>query len=129
MIEAVREMTFEEEYKILQEEIQMVFAMENGDEEPLVNCVLRRALRCIRKLKEQPQADKWIPCSERLPSEEMSAWVTHENGKVLEHYWYQGRFVNNYPLDEPRPYPEAIAWMPIIKPQPYKKEGESNADS
>ncbi len=74
-------------------------------------------------IQEQPQADKWIPCEEALPSEEIEVWVTHENGKVLRHYWFNGEFVQNYPLDEPRPYPKAIAWMPCFKPQPYKKEG------
>ena len=76
----------------------------------------------VDEINKQPKAD-WIPCEVEMPKEEMEVWVTHENGKVLRHYWYNGEFVQNYPLDEPRPYPKAIAWMPCIKPQPYKKEG------
>ncbi len=83
----------------------------------------REMLGFLTELSEQPQADKWIPCEVEMPKEEMEVWVTHENGKVLRHYWFNGEFVQNYPLDEPRPYPKAIAWMPCIKPQPYKKEG------
>lgn len=52
--EAKREMTFEEEYEILLKEKDQLFATEiEGDETPFPNCVVRRALRCIRKLKER----------------------------------------------------------------------------
>ena len=98
--------------------MEHIEAMEN---QPQVVCSRREWYQ--KGYQDGLNADKWIPCKERLPSEEMSVWVTHENGKVLEHYWYRGEFVNNYPLDEPRPYPKAIAWQPKIKPQPYKKEG------
>lgn len=54
MTEAVREMTFEEEYEILQKEGDRLFASEpNGVEIPLANCIVRRALRCINKLKKK----------------------------------------------------------------------------
>lgn len=47
-------MTFEEEYEILLKEKDELFAREiKGDETPFPNCVVRRALRCIRKLKER----------------------------------------------------------------------------
>ena len=78
----------------------------------------------LQVIFEQPKTD-WIPCEERLPHTEMPVWTTHENGQVIEHYWYRGEFVNNYPL-EPRPYPKVIAWMPKEIPQPYKKEGAEN---
>ena len=49
--EATREMTFEEEFEILQSEKDELFAMERtGSETLFANCVVRRALRCIRKL-------------------------------------------------------------------------------
>jgi hypothetical protein len=52
--EAKREMTFDEEYEILQAEKNELFSKENDNEEPpFANCVVRRALRCIRKLKEE----------------------------------------------------------------------------
>lgn len=54
MNEAVREMTFEEEYKILNEEKKELFDREiEGCEPPFANCVVRRALRCIRKLMNE----------------------------------------------------------------------------
>ena len=46
-----REMTFEEEYVILQKEAKELFDKENKESEPPEsNCVVRRALRCIKKL-------------------------------------------------------------------------------
>lgn len=54
MSEAVREMTFEEEYEILREEAKELFDRESpGFEPPKANCIIRRALRCIHKLKKQ----------------------------------------------------------------------------
>lgn len=52
--EVTREMTFEEEYEILQAETTELFVNENTDSEPpFANCVVRRALRCIRKLLKE----------------------------------------------------------------------------
>ena len=52
--EATREMTFDEEYEILQAEANELFAKEDErSEPPFANCVVRRALRCIRKLREE----------------------------------------------------------------------------
>ena len=46
-----REMTFEEEYVILQKEAKELFDKEDRKiEPPESNCVVRRALRCIKKL-------------------------------------------------------------------------------
>ena len=46
-----REMTFEEEYIILQKEVEELFDKEDKESEPpKSNCVVRRALRCIKKL-------------------------------------------------------------------------------
>ena len=46
-----REMTFEEEYVILQKEAKELFDKEDKESEPSEsNCILRRALRCIKKL-------------------------------------------------------------------------------
>lgn len=65
--EAKREMTFEEEYKILQSETGKLFADEDSDcETPFANCVVRRALRCIRKLFKEIQAYRAIGTVEEL---------------------------------------------------------------
>ena len=46
-----REMTFEEEYIILQKEVKELFDKEDRESEPpKSHCVVRRALRCIKKL-------------------------------------------------------------------------------
>ena len=46
-----REMTFEEEYIILQKEVKELFDKEDRESEPpKSNSVVRRALRCIKKL-------------------------------------------------------------------------------
>ena len=140
MNEAVREMTFEEEFEILQREKERVFASEKeGYEPPLANCVLRRALRCIRKLQEQQPKTDWIPFEEKeadeddreaygceymlcckLPDEDEEILVTYANGNVGEDIFLQDGY--ECYLDSGAEFiTEAIAWMP--KPQPYKKEG------
>lgn len=82
---------------------------------------------CIKAIEEQPQADKWIPCEERLPSEGTEVLVTIEeidDCKYTQTSWLQdGQWVIKKTPFEPK----VIAWMP--KPQPYKKEGESNAST
>lgn len=46
-----REMTFEEEYIILQKEATELFDKEDEENEPpKSHCVVRRALRCIKNL-------------------------------------------------------------------------------
>ena len=62
----------------------------------------------------EPQADKWIPCSERLPSENGWYLVTNSLGVVQQQYWGANHW--NKLRDEC-----VIAWTNL--PQPYKKEG------
>lgn len=51
MEKAVREMTFEEQYEILKNDAEKLYANEaEGYEPPFANCVVRRAMRCIKKL-------------------------------------------------------------------------------
>jgi hypothetical protein len=80
-------------------------------------------------IEEQPQAYKWIPCEERLPSEEQNLyWTTHEDGSVILHgYTERHGFILNWEvddLDKRKRQGNVVAWMLIEKPQPYKKEGE-----
>ena len=83
-------------------------------------------LRAVFKelIYKQPQADKWIPCSERLPNRAfVTVWLCFTNEytsyikKAVWHgenfYWKNGKKVKDKP----------IAWMEYIVPQPYKKEG------
>ena len=56
---AKREMTFDEEYKILKQEFNEIIEGEvKQSEPPFKNCVLRRAMRCIRKQCEELLAYK-----------------------------------------------------------------------
>ena len=49
-----REMSFDEEFVYLKEEFEKVVEREDPQSEPsFVNCVLRRAMRCIRKQGEE----------------------------------------------------------------------------
>lgn len=54
-----REMTFEEEYIILQKEVKELFDKEDRESEPpKSNCVVRRALRCIKMLVSEVEQYK-----------------------------------------------------------------------
>ena len=54
-----REMTFEEEYIILQKEVKELFDKEDRESEPLEShCIVRRALRCIKKLVAELESYK-----------------------------------------------------------------------
>lgn len=67
MADSVREMTFDEEYEILQKEKEELFATEKEDcEPPFANRVFRRALRCIRKLLEEIQQYRAIGTVEEI---------------------------------------------------------------
>ena len=71
--EAVREMTFEEEAALYQQEAKTIFAKEDvGCEAPPINHTVRRGMRIIRKAREEiaalrEQEPKWISVKERLP--------------------------------------------------------------
>lgn len=141
MHEAVREMTFEEEYEILQREKERVFASEKeGYEPPLANCVLRRALRCIDKLMKTSRrewyqkgyqdglnAGKWIPCEVELPPQPKEN-PSYEN-KPLEVYLVSVKnceepfraFWNGKNFTDGWSKLNVEAWQQL--PQPYKKEG------
>lgn len=68
MSETMREMSFDEEFAILQEEKERLFSQElAGCEPPFANCVVRRALRCIWKLNSRKVQNDWISVEERLP--------------------------------------------------------------
>lgn len=106
----------------------------------------RQIRQIVDVLEIQPQADKcsdcsrrkfyqqgyqdglnadWIPCEERLPSENIEVLVTVEEidgGKYTKTSWLQEEqwVIKKTPLE-----PKVIAWQPL--PAPYKKEGELNA--
>ena len=69
-----------------------------------------------KMVERQPKTD-WIPCEERLPSENGAYLVCFPNGDVDIIEFSDGHFWWNVTVLE------VIAWQPL--PQPYKKEGGS----
>jgi len=121
MSEAVREMTFREEYEILQKEKNELFALEDENTEtPFANCVVRRALRCIKKLREEYNGG-WIPCSKRLPEKNGKYLVCIDNPTRNEKdciftFWFNA-YYNEFEREHDLDY--VIAWRPL--PEPYKE--------
>lgn len=75
----------------------------------------------LRIIDEQPQADKWIPCEERLPENNTNVIACFSSGTVTEltylgNGFFQGIYEYNTKV--------IVAWQPL--PQPYKKEGAEN---
>jgi hypothetical protein len=64
-------------------------------------------------------ADKWIPCEERLPSEDGKYIVCTTKGSVYCAK-YSKKHSTNYGFHTDS-YTHIIAWQPL--PTPYKKEG------
>lgn len=82
----------------------------------------------IEKIEQQPQADKWIPCSERLPSESnyYMACIYDEDVDDFDFRKTWFAHVDDYDMEESEwrelyGFEEVIAWKPL--PTPYKKEG------
>ena len=67
MEKLTREMTFEEEYIILQKEVKELFDKEDEESEPpKSHCVVRRALRCIKKLIAELEPYKEEKCNQSV---------------------------------------------------------------
>lgn len=94
----------------------------------------------IEALKQKPKTGEWIPCSERLPSEEGLYMVTQKtfsddyrfidlfhygkpmmpNRKVKGACWYRSDSEwGDVVYDDT----DIIAWMPL--PKPYREDGEA----
>lgn len=66
------------------------------------------------------EAQKWVPCSERLPEEIDTYLVTldyKEHGTGITTLWFHGLLGWDFPVAD-----VVTAWMPL--PQPYKAESE-----
>ena len=79
-----------------------------------------KVMNHIEAMEKQPKTD-WIPCEERLPSEDGHYLTCDKHGNI--HVFYHFHFFE-YPFgitkNDARYY-QPIAWQPL--PQPYKKEG------
>ena len=105
----------------METDIQLAFA----------NGYKKRDVEIRNIIERQPQADKWIPCEERLPEKTMLClcttdsnispviinwWITKENEQASLFEESKGRWKTQcYKI---------TAWQPL--PQPYKKEGAEN---
>ena len=77
---------------------------------------------------EEPSAQQWIPCSERLPEEEKIYLVTYSNGIVGTSSWHKDTKCNlgfdgvmNGILDDGRTVVySVVAWLPL--PEPFKED-------
>lgn len=74
--------------------------------------------------------NKWIPCEERLPSEENEDYLICTNEAHVRILLWTKRGWNTFIDSEGKYHTGAeiknvIAWKPL--PQPYKKEGAENA--
>ena len=98
-------------------------------EQPQVVCKDCTRRRWYQKgYQDGLNADRWIPCEERLPSEYGQYLYTDKNDEVHEGTYcppLQG-MIRGWSTCEAEGYvklsdDEVIAWQPL--PQPYKKEG------
>lgn len=91
-----------------------------------------RVKEIIRSHMNEADTD-WILVKERLPEEGQKVLTTHEPAackeyQVIEHYYYNGEFLNNWYMDIDFSSPtfgqrymgNVIAWRPL--PEPYKGE-------
>ena len=80
-------------------------------------------------LAETQPESKWIPCSDKIPSEAQECWITAKDGTV-----YQGMFTRQYGERRDSGFicngfgfawlNAVAAWMPYEMPEPYQEEGE-----
>ena len=97
---------------------------------------------CIRLLKSLPSVQRWIPCSERLPEEDVEVLISYryKEGDGYTSYtdidittygqmYFGGNKVGNHkhwrqPFEYFASNCEVVAWMPL--PEPYGKRREQN---
>ena len=114
------------------------------DEKKLIEAIMRDVIitteeafdlrnEIVELIDEQPQADKWIPCEERLPecewgceSEELMYQLKDTDFIEVGYYGEGGRYRDKYfrtyrDCFEGVDASDVIAWQPL--PAPYKKEG------
>ena len=89
------------------------------------------ALEIGLRVKKIPSAQRWIPCSERLPKDDKLKWLTffQYDKRTLDVYvgfydqeekaWCEPTYGNRYAEN-------ITAWMDIPKPEPYKGENAND---
>ena len=84
------------------------------EEQAKVNCSRREWYQ--KGYQDGLNANRWIPCSERLPTKYDNLLICQSDGYVNVGYYSLNGFkdMNSYP------YKDVIAWQPL--PEPYKGE-------
>lgn len=86
----------------------------------------------VYALEILPSAQRWIPCSERLPDEsgDYLLYRPHfwgaNKGQITVCYWNGNDWSDNYKNDAERYLPiiMGMAWMPL--PDPYREDGDND---
>lgn len=71
-------------------------------------------------IKNLPAAERWIPCSERLPDLWDERYLVSLAWGGVGTMEYKSTGFHNYGSFSPVPIETVIAWMPL--PEPYKRE-------
>ena len=96
------------------EYLNLMYDKQNDSDEPF-NCAVLGAINYIKHKAPTIEMPKWIPCSERLPSEDgwylialAFEWgIEYEAGRWEDGMWWNPNSHVN------------VAWMPL--PQPYEE--------
>ncbi len=93
----------------------------------------RELIESIRAMEEETKNNGWIPCSERLPSQEErlksycrnmygSSFIVMIEGASIPTTLYM-KMNEDYWFDEDKNIYDVIAWQPL--PEPYREEQEN----
>ena len=97
------------------------FGLEETEESKAIHKVMDEVERYV---DHEKSADYWIPCSERLPSEDGFYIATCDGEICGEDQPFTGfaEFENRKWVDDEDDYQCVLAWMPL--PKPYREDGE-----
>ena len=97
------------------------FGLEETEESKAIHKVMHEVERYV---DHEKSADYWIPCSERLPSEDGFYIATCDGEICGEDQPFTGfaEFENRKWVDDEDDYQCVLAWMPL--PKPYREGGE-----
>lgn len=106
---------FEKIKEAIQKEIEDVIVKDTYTKGK--NAGLRKAEKLVDEVTEEYN-NGWIPCSERLPEENLNVIACFAHGLVTELTFHNGLFHGIYDYNTN----VIIAWQPL--PAPYQPKGE-----
>jgi len=80
-----------------------------------------RENKIVGALDKLPSAQRWIPCSERLPEDGRVVLWCNEHGSVFTTA-ITARFDNSWAVGKRHRSSRMVAWMPL--PDPYKEPAD-----